>query len=399
MKDQEKTKEQLLDELHRLKARLARIEEAGKGGAKLEGLLEVAPDGIIIVDRAGRITLVNVQAEKLFGYGRKELVGQLIEILVPERFRGGHVGHRETYHAQPRTRPMGAGIDLTGRRKDGSEFPVEISLSPIEMEDGLQVISIVRDITHQRRAAAALRSQKQLLESKVREMDDFIHVVSHDLKEPLRGIEAFAGFLAEDYGPLLDEEGRRYVQFLKSSAIRMKDLIHDLLTLASISRKAPALQQVDLNQLLKRVEQELAYAIEQKQGRITQKQPLPTLLCDPTQIGEIFKNLISNALKFNMSPAPEVEIDLKEQEGAFLFSVRDNGIGIDPRYQEQIFGLFERLHRQEEFEGTGAGLAICKKIVESYGGRIWVESEPNRGSTFFFTLPKKESERLEQEPT
>ena len=397
MEDLEKTKEELLDELQLLRDRLARVEggrNLQKERSKFEALLEAAPDGIIIVDRAGLITLVNAQAEQLFGYRREELLGQPIEILVPERFRGGHIGHRESYYSQPRTRPMGAGVDLAGRRKDGSEFPVEISLSPIKLEEGFQAISIIRDITEQRRAAAALRTQKQLLESKVREMDDFIHVVSHDLKEPLRGIEAFAGFLAEDYGPLLDEEGRRYVQFLKSSAVRMKDLIHDLLSLASISRKAPALQQVDLNQILERVEQDLSYAIEQKRGRIVRKGPLPTLLCDPTQMGELFKNLLSNAVKFNTSPAPEVEIGLQEKEGAFLFSIRDNGIGIDRRYQEKIFGLFERLHRQEEFEGTGAGLAICKKIVESYGGRIWVESEPNQGSTFFFTFPKRESERF-----
>ncbi|MCG3116373.1 MAG: PAS domain S-box protein [Candidatus Manganitrophus sp. SA1] len=388
MNDKEKTKEQLLEEIDLLRSRLAQAEEIEithrKAGLKFQSLLEVAPDGIIIVDRGGLIMLVNAQAEKLFGYLREELLGQPIEILVPERFRGAHVGHRENYHTQPRTRPMGAGLDLAGRRRDGSEFPVEISLSPIETEEGARVISIVRDITDK-------KGVEQKLREKIREMDDFVHVVSHDLKEPLRGIEAFAGFLAEDYAHLLDDEGRRYVQFLKSSAVRMKDLIHDLLTLASISRKAPAQQKIDLNQIFRKVEEDLSYTIEQKKVRISQKHPLPTVLCDPTRMGELFKNLLSNAVKFNMSSVPEIEIDLKEEKGFYLFLVKDNGIGIDPRYQAQIFGLFERLHPQEEFEGTGAGLAICKKIIEDCGGKIWVESALGKGSTFFFTLPQKDS--------
>lgn len=518
MNTAEPTKEQLLAEITLLRNRLGQMEEiekkARKAGSKFEGLLEAAPDGIIIVDRSGRITLVNAQAERLFGYPRNELLGQPIELLVPERLRKRHIGHRENYHAEPRTRPMGAGVDLVGLRKDGSEFPVEISLSPIEMEEGPHVISIVRDITEQRRTAKALRESQERLQAildnttaviyvkdldghyllvnrqyeilfhktaeqiikktdfdllpektarviqandrkvheadaplemeevipqidglhtyisikfplrdasgkvfgicgistditdrkdaerrlheKVREMDDFIHVVSHDLKEPLRGIEAFAGFLQEDYAPLLDGEGRRYIQFLKSSAVRMKDLIHDLLTIASISRKAPVLEKVDLNQVLDRVKRDLEYAIEQKKTRILQKRPLPTVRCDPTQIGEVFKNLLSNAVKFNISPAPTVEIDLDEQEGFYLFSVKDNGIGIDPRYREQIFGLFERLHRQEEFEGTGAGLAICKKTIEGCGGKIWVESQPGEGSSFFFTLPKTQEPEHER---
>lgn len=228
------------------------------------------------------------------------------------------------------------------------------------------------------------------LEEKIREMDDFTHVVSHDLKEPLRGIEAFSGFLMEDYAPHLDEQGKRYLNFLKQSAVRMKDLIHDLLTLASLSRKDPILQMVDLNQVLSDVQQDLAFSIQQKKAQIEIRSLLPTLSCDPTQIREVFKNLLSNAIKFNTAIPPRVEIAARE-EGAFhLFSIKDNGIGIDPRYTERIFGLFERLHPHEKFEGTGAGLAICKKAIEGLGGRISVESAPGKGSTFYFTLPMNE---------
>lgn len=352
-------------------------------------MLEAAPDSIVLVRPNGRIALVNAQTERLFGYRREELLGQAVELLIPERARDRHIGHRMQYLPNPQTRPMGAGLDLTARRKDGTEVPVEISLSPMTTPDGMLIISIIRDVTEQKRAAAELRLQSQRLEEKVREMDDFTHVVSHDLKEPLRGIEAFAGFLLEDYGDRLDEQGKQYLGFLKQSAVRMKDLIHDLLTLTALSRKAPTLQPVDLNRVVANVERDLEYSIRSKNVELHIKGPLPTVTGEPTHLGEVFKNLVSNAIKFNVSGRPVVTISARDDEHGFArISVTDNGIGIDPRYRERIFDLFERLHPQEEFEGTGAGLAICKKIVEGYGGRIWVESEPGAGSTFCVALPK-----------
>ena len=397
MKDKDKNKEQLLKELKTLQTRLSELQRLGvehkRAETRFRALLEAAPDPIIIVDRLGRIMLANAQTERLFGYDRDELLGEPVEVLIPERFRKPHIGHRNDYFSMPRIRPMGVCVDLAARRKDGIEFPVEISLSPLETEEGTLTISVVRDITDRKRAEGELRIQKGLLEEKVREMDDFIHVVSHDLKEPLRGIEAFAGFLQEDYASLLDEQGRRYIHFVKSSAVRMKDLIHDLLALASISRKGPVLQRTDLNQVLAHVEHDLGFAIQQKKAEIRLLSPLPEVVVDATQIGEVFKNLLSNAIKFNASIPPKVEIAFREEGEGYFFSVKDNGIGIDPRYTERIFSLFERLHPQEEFEGTGAGLAICKKVIEGFGGKIGVESRPGEGSVFFFTLPRRAAER------
>ncbi|HEY5600019.1 MAG TPA: PAS domain S-box protein, partial [Candidatus Manganitrophaceae bacterium] len=305
MKDKDKNKEQLLKELKTLQTRLSELQRLGvehkRAETRFRALLEAAPDPIIIVDDQGRMMFANAQTERLFGYDRDELLGEPIEILIPERFRKPHIGHRNDYFSMPRIRPMGACFDLAARRKDGSEFPVEISLSPLETEEGTLTISVVRDITDRKRAEGELRIQKGLLEEKVREMDDFIHVVSHDLKEPLRGIEAFAGFLQEDYASLLDEQGRRYIHFVKSSAVRMKDLIHDLLALASISRKGPVLQRTDLNQVLAHVEHDLGFAIQQKKAEIRLLSPLPEVVVDATQIGEVFKNLLSNAIKFNAS--------------------------------------------------------------------------------------------------
>lgn len=355
-------------------------------------LLESAPDAIVTVDGKGRILLANHQTEKMFGYTEEELLLKPVETLLPDRFRDTHVGHRARYHVEPRTRLMGVGLNLSGRRKDGSEFPIEISLSPTETENGVLITSIIRDITDRKRAEEEIRAHDLLLEQKVREMDDFIHVVSHDLKEPLRSIDAFSGFLLEDYAHLLDEQGQGHLTFLKTSAVRMKNLIDDLRTLASLSHKAPSPRLVDLNKLVTQVQHDLAFAIHEKRVQIRCSSPLPTVFCDPTRIGEVFKNLLSNSIKFNTSTPPRIDIGVRDEGGGYLFSVKDNGIGIAPRYTERVFGLFERLHPQGEFEGTGAGLAICKKMIEGSGGKIWVESQPGEGSTFFFTLPKAETD-------
>jgi len=227
------------------------------------------------------------------------------------------------------------------------------------------------------------------LKRNLQEVDDFTRMLSHDLKEPLRGIEAFSSFLLEDYENLLDLQGKRYLNFLRESSVRMKALIEDLLSLVSISRKGPNFESVDLNALLTQVKRDLSFAIQQKDAEIVKLSPLPTVRCDRVQLAEVLKNLISNAIKFNNATPPRVEVIAEDKGQFYLLSVKDNGIGIEKSYQDKILLPFERLHPPGEFEGTGMGLAICKKVVESYGGKIWLESKSGVGSTFSFTLPKE----------
>ena len=256
------------------------------------------------------------------------------------------------------------------------------------------ILLAIEDITERKRMkslvaqAARERELKESLERQVAELDAFTYSVSHDLKEPLRAIEAFSQFVLEDCADRLDEQGREYLLKLANAAVRMKRLIDDLLTLSRASRESRRRTQVDVGRLVRDVVERMSSTVEGRGATVEVEDGLPDVLADPPRVEEVFANLLGNALKFNESKRPSVKIGVRAIEGGMAtFYVQDNGIGIDPQYHERIFDIFQRLHRREQYEGTGAGLAIVKRLVEVFGGRTWVESELGAGATFLFTLP------------
>jgi PAS domain S-box-containing protein len=366
-------------------------DEGRSPDAPFESLLEVAPDPIVIVDMHGAIAIVNRQTELTFGYPRQELIGQPVEVLVPENLRDVHAAERHTYQADPHTRPMGVGLELMGRRKDGSTFPVEISLSPLHTESGALVISIIRDITGRKQAEEQLRATAADLERSNRELEQFAYVASHDLQEPLRMVASYTQLLSRRYQGQLDQDADEFIGFAVDGALRMQELINDLLTYSRVGSRSLELQRVDANTVVDRVISNLGGAIEDSGATVTRDE-LPTLQADATQLEQLFQNFIGNGIKFRRPEIPpEVHVTARRTGAGWCFAVRDNGIGIEPQYLERIFVLFQRLHSRAEYPGTGIGLAICKKIVERHGGTIAVRSEPGHGTTFEFTLPDRAS--------
>jgi PAS domain S-box-containing protein len=492
-------------------------------------LVEALPDAVVVIDAGGAIVLINAQTVRMFGYERDELFGQPMEMLVPERFRARHVAHRNSYFAEPRTRPMGVGTVLLGRRKGGEEFPVEISLSPLWTEHGPMATSVIRDVSRREREEAKFRtlvenipavsffapldettpelyvspqieallgfSQKEWIEDPVLwyrqlhpedrerwsaqfgptcaagtpfrsvyrfvakdgrvvwvhgsanlvrdgegrplflqgvafditaikeaeealrlfnaelerrvqerteelarsmaelreksdELEQFAYVASHDLREPLRTLVNWPQRLAKQYAGQLDAQADDWINRIIGGAQRMRQLIDDLSQYARVLRRDRIHAPVDGTAAVREACGNLQAALEASGAALTVGE-LPGVMGNHQQLMLLFQNLVGNAIKFRDPDRPVlIEIGSRPHDDGWLLWVRDNGIGIEAKYLRRIFGLGERLHAASRYEGTGFGLAICEKVVASHGGRIWAESGPGQGTSFYFTLPR-----------
>lgn len=505
-----------------LRARRAADEALRRSRALFETFFEQSTDAIVVVDAHGVIQRLNRRAEDLFGYSRAELIGQAVEMLMPARVQERHVAHVQGYHAAPKFRAMGAGLDLFARRKDGREFPVDIMLSPLETDEGRIVLAAIRDITERKAAANELqRSTERIrdlynrapcgyhsldrdglvvdmndtelewlgytrdevvgrkrfpellalesvaifaenfprfkadgtienlefqlrrkdgstffvslsatalydeqgryvssrstvhditarraaeqrlaalhhdlqhhsaeLERANRDLEAFSYSVSHDLRAPLRHLSGFSTMLAEKEGPRLDAESRRFLSNIESSAKKMGELIDALLEFARFGRAPLRRQHVDTAALVSSLVSE--GQVETAPGTVWQIEPLLPVSADPTLLRQVWVNLLSNAAKYSARATPP-RIDVFSARDATArettFAVRDNGVGFDPLYTEKLFQVFSRLHSDREFHGIGIGLALVHRIVSRHGGRIWAESQPGAGATFYFSLP------------
>ena len=354
--------------------------------AQLRSFLEAASQGILAIDQRGRIVLVNGRTEEMFGYSRQELVGQELEILLPGRYRTGHVAHRAIFFDEPRVRPMGAGMDLSGRRKDGSEFPVDIGLSFVETAQGKVAMGLISDITERKLAADRLVQAADDLRRSNAELEQFAYVASHDLQEPLRMVTGYLNILQRRYSTRLDSDAEEFIRYAVDGAARMKGMIREILSLSRVGTQAINLMSTPAVEVVRCAVDNLTAAISESGAEI-ECDPLPSVFADPGLLTLVFQNVIGNAIKFRGSQTPKVHIAAVARGRDWLFSINDNGIGIHSEHIDRIFRIFERLHGSETYPGTGVGLAIAKKIVERHGGRIWVESIPGQGSTFYFQIP------------
>lgn len=363
------------------------IGQVRESEAHTRALLNNLIDGVASVNEQGLIRTFNPAGERIFGYTEKEIIGQNVSLLfpVPEPGQSNHTDYFKRYPDTGKSRPRGVTQEVAGLRKDGTAFPMDLAV--VEMHDGdyPMYVGIMRDISERRLAEDQKARLMNELESANEELRSFAYVVSHDLKAPLRAIGALADWLSTDYADKFNDEGKEHMRLLVNRVHRMGNLIDGILQYSRVGRVREALVSVDLGQVVREVIDLLSPPAN---VTISVENSLPVIIAEPTRIQQIFQNLLSNAIKYADKPQCKIRIACSDEGEHWKLSITDNGPGIESRHFEKIFQLFQTLAPRDRIESTGVGLALVKKIVEIYGGHIWIESTIGEGSTFFFTLPQ-----------
>jgi PAS domain S-box-containing protein len=370
-------------ELQNEELREAQLElEAARN--KFVDLYDFAPVGYFTLDEKGLVLEVNLTGASLLGVPRHNLINRVFSRFVAPDFEGKFYAHLRRA-LQGETKQM---CELKCKKKDGALFYAQLETMAVNDVEGNRrhLRTAITDITERKQAEENLKKTMAELTRSNTELEEFAYIVSHDLREPLRMVSSFMELLRRRYKDKLDADGNEFISLAADGAKRMNMLIKDLVAYSRVGFGGEKFKPTDCGDILSQTLENLKVTIKANDAVVTHNS-LPMITAAASQIIELFQNLIGNAIKFRAKEPPHIHVSAKEGEKEWIFSVRDNGIGIDPQYKERIFAVFRRLHGREEYSGSGIGLSICRKIVERHGGRIWVASEPGRGSTFYFTIP------------
>ncbi len=369
-----------------LEARKRAEEALRESEERFRAVAETATDAIVSADKRGHITYFNPGAERIFGYAARDVIGRPLTLLMPQRFHDAHRQGLARFRTTGEAHVIGRTVELVGQRKEGTEFPLELSLASWKAGGDTFFTGILRDIAERKRLEQEIQQHSVALEAANKELDAFSYSVAHDLRAPLRAIDGFSRILLEEHAPTLTPEAQHYLNAVRRNSQRMGLLIDDLLAFSHLSRQPLKKQLVRPADLVRQCLDELR---AEQQGRRVEIAigDLPACQADLALLKQVWINLISNALKYTRKQeAAVIEVGSREQAGACVFFVKDNGVGFDMQYADKLFGVFQRLHRPEDYEGTGVGLAIVQRIIHRHGGRVWAEAAVNQGATFYFTF-------------